>query len=128
MTTKLETDLMDAIVEENKDLVGTGISKIEGHYRALYVKEPTPMPRPAQPHKREIGHVHIGGDHSAHCTVSYADAKQVIDKGWGERHPLDGTFILGCGYLMIYGPRTEEEVEVLGKILRASVKFNTSLA
>ena len=48
--------------------------------------------------------MHIDADNSAHCTLSYTDAKQVIEKGWGERHPLDGSLLLGYGYMMVVSP------------------------
>lgn len=55
-------------------------------------------------------------------TLSLADAKEVIEKGWGLRHKLSGPFI-PVGYLMLYAPRDEEEVEVLGRVLRAGIAF-----
>ena len=49
----------------------------------------------------------------------------VIDKGWGERHPLAlgwpmKTF-LPEGYMLLYAPRTPEEVEVLMRIVGAGM-------
>ena len=48
--------------------------------------------------------------------LSHADAKEVIEKGWGERHGLSGKTVgsrtFTAGYLMIYAPRNEEEVRL----------------
>lgn len=55
-------------------------------------------------------------------TLSLADAKEVIEKGWGLRHKLSGPLI-PVGYLLLYAPRNEEELEVLGRILKAGIAF-----
>ena len=55
-------------------------------------------------------------------TLSLADAKEVIEKGWAQRHGLSGR-LLPWGYVMVYAPRDEEEVEVLGRIFRAGIAF-----
>jgi hypothetical protein len=54
--------------------------------------------------------------------LSHADAKEVIEKGWGERHGLSRKTVLSgktvrsrtftAGYLMIYAPRNEGEVRL----------------
>lgn len=77
----------------------------------------------------EIGHVHLEAEGSSHVKLSLADAKEIIEKGWGERHGLSGKK-LGAktfthGYLMIYAPRNEEEVKIMGKILRAGVAYTS---
>lgn len=38
----------------------------------------------------------------------------VIEKGWGERHPLSGVVsVLPKEYLILYAPRDEEELQVV---------------
>ena len=51
----------------------------------------------------------------------------VIENGWGERHPLSGSSVIGLPkeYVGIYAPRDEEELLVAEKILVASVRFMT---
>lgn len=56
--------------------------------------------------------------------LSYANCKEVIRKGWGERHRLSGN-ILPLGYTLLYSPRNETEVEVVARIFKASLKFTT---
>lgn len=53
----------------------------------------------------------------------------VIEKGWGERHPLSGVsniIPLPKEYLIIYAPRDEEELEVVERIMLAAVGFMTT--
>ena len=49
----------------------------------------------------------------------------MIERGWGERHPISGVIVLPKEYLMIYAPLTEEDVRIVGRILRASVGYMT---
>jgi hypothetical protein len=77
--------------------------------------------------KREIAHVHAGagsGEYSMHMCLSPVDCKEVIMKKWGERMTLAGSFV-PHEYLIIYTPRTKEEVEVVKSIVNAAVLFMT---
>lgn len=77
----------------------------------------------AQISQGEIAHIHPA-DGSMHMIFSPSDAKQVIEKGWGERHPLAGSpkFNLPDTYLLIYAPRNEQEVDVINQLLCAAVQ------
>ncbi|KAJ7494633.1 hypothetical protein B0H11DRAFT_1716962 [Mycena galericulata] len=86
------------------------------------------------PHKdadqdlREIAHIHPI-DHSLHVVLSPADCKTVVDLGWGQRHPLSGVnrFIPAPNtYLLIYAPRDEEELDVVERIIVASIGYMTN--
>lgn len=112
-------------------------SHYELHNDALYVlpsllENDKELPVTARVAKGEITHVHP--DRSIHVYLSAADARVLIEKGWGERHRLSRTWpfwmgwrqnLLGLGhtYLMIYGPRDEEELEVAKCIMREGVRF-----
>lgn len=61
-----------------------------------------------------------------------SSGKKIIQSGWGQRHPLDGVkwptkLIFGWSlpkeYILVYAPRTEEEVCLVMEIVRASVGF-----
>jgi len=65
-----------------------------------------------------------GDDHSLHLCLSPADCKEVIGKGWGERMTLAGT-LMPEEYLLVYTPRTAEEVRIVGSIVGAAVRFMT---
>ncbi|KAL6708424.1 hypothetical protein ACN47E_002687 [Coniothyrium glycines] len=72
----------------------------------------------------EICHAHPS-DGSMHMTMHPADANLVIEKGWGERHPLArGGWcrrFVPREFCLIYAPRNEEEVEIVMRIVTASV-------
>jgi hypothetical protein len=52
------------------------------------------------------------------------DCKEVITKKWGERMSLAGSLV-PHEYLMIYSPRTKEELEVVKSIVNAAIVFMT---
>lgn len=60
-----------------------------------------------------------------HVTLSPQDCKLVIEREWGERHPISGVIGLPKEYLMLYAPLTEDDVRVVGLIVRASVSYMT---
>lgn len=70
----------------------------------------------------EIGHIHLT-DGSMHLTLSPGDAKEVIEKGWGELHGLAGNGPLIKTYMMVYSPRNDAELKVTKRILDAAVKY-----
>ncbi|CAO2650548.1 Nn.00g018400.m01.CDS01 [Neocucurbitaria sp. VM-36] len=72
----------------------------------------------------EICHAHPS-DGSMHMTLHPADAKVVLENGWGERHPLArGGWcrrFVPREFVLIYAPRDEKEVEIMMRIVAASV-------
>ncbi|EMD01005.1 hypothetical protein BAUCODRAFT_53431, partial [Baudoinia panamericana UAMH 10762] len=76
--------------------------------------------------KGEVCHSHPS-DGSMHLTLHPADASIVLKAGWGERHPLarGGWFeqFVPAGFVMIYAPRDEKEVEVVLSIVKAAAWF-----
>ncbi|KAF2791787.1 hypothetical protein K505DRAFT_339273, partial [Melanomma pulvis-pyrius CBS 109.77] len=72
----------------------------------------------------EICHAHPS-DGSMHMSLHPADAKIVLERGWGERHPLakGGWFrrFVPREFVLIYAPRCEDEVEVAVGIVKAAV-------
>lgn len=71
--------------------------------------------------KGELTHVHP--EASSHVTVSLADAEELTRKGWAERHRLSGVAGIPLGYMMIYAPRDEAELEVWKGVIRAGLLF-----
>ncbi|KAH6615173.1 hypothetical protein C7974DRAFT_60459 [Boeremia exigua] len=71
----------------------------------------------------EICHAHPS-DGSLHLTLHPADAKIMMEKGWGERHPLakGGWFrrFVPREFVLIYAPRTEKDLRVVMQIVAAS--------
>ncbi|WP_188191980.1 luciferase domain-containing protein [Nonomuraea sp. SYSU D8015] len=71
----------------------------------------------------EFAHVHIDG--SLHLALSLEDQRELIDKGWGERHPLYSPTI---NVVMLYGPRDAQELEVARSVVTASYRYATGRA
>lgn len=59
--------------------------------------------------------------------------KKVIESGWGLRHPLDGAktlkYLVGAmistQYVLVYAPRNEEEIDIVIKVVKASIGYMT---
>ena len=64
----------------------------------------------------EFAHLHPPYDGSLHVALPTDQAEVVIDGGWGEPHPVSG-------YMLVFGPRTTEELEIVWQIVRASYDF-----
>jgi hypothetical protein len=71
----------------------------------------------------EIAHAHPA-DNSLHVWLSDPDARSVIEAGWGQRFPL--TFVQR-GWVMVYAPRTDAELEVVEEIVRAGIGWITGV-
>jgi len=123
---QLLQETINKIVSQNSTWVVIRTSALEKLGDALLIADEIATPHSvAAKTKREIAHVHMAGkvqDYSMHAVLSPADCKEVIGKGWGERMTLAGT-LMPSEYLMIYTPRTKEEVDVVGKIVEAAVGF-----
>ena len=72
-------------------------------------------PAPAFQCGREFAHVHPV-DGSLHLTLPVRVHREVVEKGWGEPHPLSGT-------MLVFGPRRPRELEVVWQILVVSYRF-----
>ncbi|KAG4410763.1 hypothetical protein IFR04_016106 [Cadophora malorum] len=71
----------------------------------------------------EICHVHHS-DRSMHLNLHPEDARVVLEKGWGERHPLArGGWMKAYvprEFIMIYAPRDRTELDVICRIIEAA--------
>lgn len=72
--------------------------------------------------EREFAHIHPAYDGSLHMALSDEDFKTVIDKQWGERHPLAGKGPIPETIALVYAPRDIEEIDTVMKIVNASLK------
>ncbi|KAL8729874.1 MAG: hypothetical protein Q9166_004431 [cf. Caloplaca sp. 2 TL-2023] len=132
-----------SLASTNSKLLRTGNSCFEKHGLALFLCL-CPQCPDAQCHTEllhagpthmndtcddtgEICHLHPS-DSSMHLTLHPSDAAMVISQGWGERHPLAGCQILQKiggrvlpqGFIMVYAPQDENQVEILKDIVRAA--------
>lgn len=102
----------------NSETIGIGTSCFEKHGLGLFAR--LPVNNTCQ---GEICHVH-NSDHSMHMNLHPDDAREVLQKGWGQRHPLACSGWLPMPvpeqFVMIYSPRTVEEVVVVCRIIEAA--------
>ncbi|QIX02187.1 hypothetical protein AMS68_007704 [Peltaster fructicola] len=110
-----------AQLSRERDDLELGVSWFEKHNTALFTNRPARL----TPHG-EICHAHPL-DGSMHLTLHPADVKIVLEARWGERHPLarGGSFEMFVPetFVMIYAPRTEQDIEAVMRIVRASVAY-----
>lgn len=71
----------------------------------------------------EFAHFHPHPDYSMHLGLHKKDAEIIIDKGWGEWHPLIKRGFLPPNIIMMYAPRTQDELEVSKYILGRSYAY-----
>ena len=90
----------------------TGQRVIRAPETSLSTKEPL-----------EPVHIHGVTDTSTHLCLPTQRANEVCEVGWGEIHPF-GDFRTE---IMVYGPRDEEELEVVLSIIEESLYFARTL-
>lgn len=72
---------------------------------------------------REFCHLHPPADGSLHMCLPPETAALARDRGWAEPHPVAGSGGIPATTVMVYGPRSEAEVEVVTSLVRASYRF-----
>jgi hypothetical protein len=88
--------------------------------RALWLRDELPAgPADAFLGKHEIGHFHPW-DNSLHIALPPELVDAVVDAGWAEVHPVAKAGMAPGNMVMLYGPRDEQEVEVLFVLIQAS--------
>lgn len=110
---------MRGLAEDPRNQLAERTSCFEKHSSGLFTS--IPITRTCG---GEICHVHPS-DGSLHLTLHPSDARLMLERGWGERHPLArGGWcrrFVPKEFVLVYAPRTEEEVEVVMGIVAASV-------
>jgi hypothetical protein len=95
-----------------------GQSCFEKKGLALFAREPINSTC-----RGEICHIHHS-DRSMHMNLHPDDAKVVLEKGWGERHPLArGGWMKAYvprEFIMVYAPRDRIELDVVCRIIEAA--------
>jgi phospholipase/carboxylesterase len=71
------------------------------------------------PEVGEFAHLHPSYDGSLHVALPPAMAADIVTKGWGVAHPLAGLRVTP-GMVMIFGPRTTAELEVICAVVAFS--------
>lgn len=91
--------------------------------RALWLDENLPLAHPeAIVAGREFAHIHPDG--SLHTSLPSDRAREAIDSGWAEPHPM--ALLMGNdGMVMLYTPRTLGELDVVFQLVLDSYNFVT---
>ena len=75
----------------------------------------------------EFAHQHPGHDGSLHVALPMPLVADAITKGWAQAHPLAGVR-LTPGMVLIYGPRSETELETVAGIVATAHAYATGTA
>ncbi|MDP3714475.1 MAG: DUF5519 family protein [Mycobacteriales bacterium] len=68
----------------------------------------------------EFAHLHPAPDHSLHVALPPEVARQAIEAGWAEQHPIAARGLIPPGSVMIYAPRDDDEADVVAHLVTAS--------
>ena len=72
---------------------------------------------------REFAHIHPTYDGSMHAMLPSAEVEELLAKGWGEPHPMARRGVIPATAVMIYAPRSAEEVETVLHVIEVSYRF-----
>ena len=113
------SDQIKSLAAAHPNLLRLGTSCFEKHGPGLFSRRPV---RPTC--KGEICHAHPS-DGSLHLTLHPDDARIVLERGWGQRHPLArGGWLarfVPASFVMIYAPRDQAELEFIMLIIQAAI-------
>ena len=114
---------LENLADKQPDLLRIGTSCFEKKGLALFSQDPINATC-----RGEICHVHHS-DRSMHMNLHPDDARVVLEKGWGERHPLArGGWMMAYvpqEFVMIYAPRDRTELDVVCRIIEAAAFWVT---
>lgn len=120
LTQTADTRLADELVERARRLPGIRLDascvSVPGA-RAFHLDDELASgPGAAFQCRTEFAHVHPAGDGSLHMTLPPLVRNEVLEKGWGEPHPISGT-------MLVFGPRDRYELEVIWQLVITSYRY-----
>ena len=116
---ELQERLVQAVRQMPGVTVGTSRISVPGA-RAFNLEEGPGDPQAfLVPSAREFAHLHPAADGSMHVALPATHAADLVAKGWGRAHPLAGTR-LTPGFVMLFGPRDDEELTVVTGVVALS--------
>ncbi|KAM7206806.1 hypothetical protein V8F33_000449 [Rhypophila sp. PSN 637] len=102
----------------------TATSCLEKHGFALFARHPVNVCG-----NGEIVHIH-NSDRSTHMNLHPDDIKEILEKGWGERHPMAWKGWVRAPvpvtFTMIYAPRDESDLRIVSRIIEAAIWYTTA--
>jgi hypothetical protein len=94
---------------------------------ALSVDDGVMAPSQAFIDGKEFCHLHMAPHGSIHLMLPAQSVEGVVALGWAERHPIH-TFGVLKSLVLLYGPRTSEELEVSFSLIEHSYRYARGLA
>lgn len=91
--------------------------------RALWLAEGADGPPEAFLVGQEFAHLHPRPDHSLHLMLPPLLAREAIEAGWAEQHPVARRGLIPANAVMVYAPRDDAEIRVVEELVRASHAF-----
>ena len=115
----LQERLLAAVRELPGVAVGPSRISVPGA-RAFTLGEGSPDPRAwLVPQVGEFAHLHPTYDGSLHLALPADQAADLVARGWGRPHMWAGTR-LSPGFVMVFGPRDEDELAVVRGVVAAA--------
>ncbi|ERT02878.1 uncharacterized protein SPSK_09483 [Sporothrix schenckii 1099-18] len=112
---------VEALTRKHPDTLSIATSCIEKHGFGLFARHPVNVWG-----QGEIFHIH-DSEKSMHMSLHPDDIKEVLDKGWGQRHPLAFSgwvkAPLPPTFVMIYAPRDESDLAIIVRIVEAAIWY-----
>ncbi|CAK7206391.1 hypothetical protein SEUCBS139899_009183 [Sporothrix eucalyptigena] len=112
---------VEALTRAHPETLCTATSCIEKHGFGLFARHPVNVWG-----QGEIFHIH-DSEKSMHMSLHPDDIKEVLDKGWGQRHPLAFKgwvkAPLPTTFVMIYAPRDESDLAIIARIVEAAIWY-----
>ena len=71
----------------------------------------------------EFAHVHPPYDGSMHMRLPEDQVRELLERGWGEHHPLVAAGRMAPTSVMVFGPRDDGELGVVMSLIEESYKF-----
>lgn len=94
--------------------------------RAMWLDESLDLAHPeAIVAGREFAHIHPDG--SLHASLPPARAREAVEAGWAEPHPL-ASYLGQDGMVLLYTPRDAKELDVIFSLVADSYEYVTGRA
>lgn len=101
----------------------TSLVSVPGARAAVLADGCTTGPAEAFMVEREFCHIHPTRDGSLHLNLPTEIGQHAIEQGWAEQHPLAARGVVPSTVVMVYGPRDDEEFDVVRRLISASHEF-----
>ncbi|KAK0751539.1 hypothetical protein B0T18DRAFT_426165 [Schizothecium vesticola] len=103
---------------------GTATSSVEKHGFALFARHALNVCG-----NGEVVHIHTS-DRSMHMNLHPDDIRVVLERGWGQRHPMAWRGLVKAPvpvtFVMVYAPRDESDLRIVRKIIEAAIWYTTA--